>query len=84
MMIIKPEQYEDKELLQHVQRALKQWKWVESCYRDKDLDKDEIFIVEALKKNYLLLLMEVRKRNLSLTSEQLLDAIIFPSPLNKA
>jgi len=83
-MIIRPEQYGDRELLQHVQQALKQWKCVEARYRNKDLDKDGIFKIEALKKNYILLLMEVRKRNLSLTLEQLLDVIVFPSPLNRA
>lgn len=80
-MDIKPEQYGDEELLKSVQKALNEWKLAEYNYSNMDLYNEHT--VEILKKNYLALLTEVRKRNLSLTPKQLLKVIIFPYPFNK-
>ena len=78
------EEYKDRLLLEYVQKALKKWKWAEvNCrsYSDTCMLKNRNRIrAEALKGIYISLILEARKRELALTTKQLLDCILYPSP----
>jgi len=73
----------DDMLLDLIHDALKKWKMAEqkvAGHKPGLLEYRNRIRAQALRSIYLELLREARKRKLSLTSEQLLQRILYPAP----
>ena len=86
-MEYKPEQYDDGKLLELLQGAFRDWKRMENICMEYDRihvrQNGILYHVDLLKDTYLSLLKEARKRNLSLTSQELLSTILYTEPSEK-
>ncbi|MGI5851581.1 MAG: hypothetical protein GX340_02425 [Clostridiales bacterium] len=77
----KPEVYDNKVLIENLQRAYRDWKCIESM----SIEQGNVYVrhnnicgnAESLKDAYLALLRKARERGLSLTREELLSFILY-------
>ena len=77
----RPEAYDNKVLLENLQRAFRDWKRLESM----TIDQGSIYVkqnnicgnAESLRDAYLTLLRKARERGLSLSREELINSILY-------
>jgi hypothetical protein len=77
-------EHDNEVLLELVQKAYKKWKWAELNYKRQDgvyvLKNRNKIRAESLRDIYITLLLEARKRDVSMTPKQLFNFILYPSP----
>ncbi|HZJ57561.1 MAG TPA: hypothetical protein VFD89_04895 [Clostridia bacterium] len=80
-MEVKPEAYDNETLLGLLQGAFKDWKRAQNiCVRQGDIyirQNSYFDNAENLRDTYLSLLNEARKRDLSLSREELINSILY-------